>query len=134
MLESEIPPDFIIADGGEGGTGAAPLEFEDHIGFPLTEGRHFVHQALLAVGMRGQIRIGCSGKVSSGFEVAKRMVQGADYCNAARAMMFSLGCIQAQRCETSRCPTGIPTLDPTRTRGRWPGVKNTTCAILNTPP
>ncbi len=123
MLESGILPDYIIVDGGEGGTGAAPLEFEDHVGFPLTEGLHFVHQSLVAVGLRDRIKIGCSGKISSAFEMARRMIQGADYCNAARAMMFSLGCIQAQRCETNRCPTGITTQDPTRTRGLVPEVK-----------
>ncbi|KAA5547368.1 FMN-binding glutamate synthase family protein [Roseiconus nitratireducens] len=123
MLETNILPDYIIVDGGEGGTGAAPLEFEDHVGVPLTEGLHFVHQALVACGLRDQIRIGCSGKVTSAFEMARRIIQGADYCNAARAMMLALGCIQAQRCETNRCPTGITTQDPSRTRGLKPDVK-----------
>lgn len=123
MLATRILPDYIIVDGGEGGTGAAPLEFEDHVGFPLTEGLHFVHQSLVACGLREEIKIGCSGKVTSAFEMVKRMIQGADYCNSARAMMLSLGCIQAQRCETNRCPTGITTQDPTRMRGLKPEVK-----------
>lgn len=117
MLEMECTPDFIIVDGGEGGTGAAPLEFEDHVGTPLTEGLQFVHNALVGVGLRDQIRLGCSGKVSSAFEMAKRLAQGADYCNAARAMMFALGCIQAQRCQTNTCPVGVTTQDPRRVRG-----------------
>lgn len=123
MLETNILPDYIIVDGGEGGTGAAPLEFEDHVGTPLTEGLHFVHQALVACGLRDQIRVGCSGKVFSGFEMARRLIQGADYCNAARAMMLALGCIQAQKCETNRCPTGITTQDSSRSRGLKPEVK-----------
>lgn len=123
MLETGIQPDYIIVDGGEGGTGAAPLEFEDHIGYPLTEGLHFVHQSLIACGLRDSIKIGCSGKVTSAFEMTRRMIQGADYCNAARAMMLSIGCIQAQRCQTNTCPTGVTTQDPTRMRGLQPHVK-----------
>lgn len=117
MLEMGCTPDFIVVDGGEGGTGAAPLEFEDHVGAPLTEGLHFVHNALVGAGLRDAIRLGCSGKVSSAFEMAKRLAQGADYCNAARAMMFALGCIQAQRCQTNTCPVGVTTQDPRRVRG-----------------
>lgn len=117
ILELEIYPDFIIVDGAEGGTGAAPLEFEDHIGTPLIEGLNFVQNALVGCGLRDKIKIGCSGKVHSGFEMARRIAQGADYCNAARAMMFALGCIQAQRCQTNRCPVGVATQDPKRVRG-----------------
>ena len=123
MLETGIKPDFIIVDGGEGGTGAAPLEFEDHVGMPLTEGLQVVHQSLVACNLRSHIRVGCSGKVTSAFEMARRMIQGADYCNAARAMMLALGCIQAQRCETNTCPTGLTTQDPSRSRGLKPDVK-----------
>ncbi|OYP32976.1 FMN-binding glutamate synthase family protein [Rhodopirellula sp. MGV] len=123
MLETNILPDYIIVDGGEGGTGAAPLEFEDHVGVPLTEGLHFVNQSLIACGLRDAIKVGCSGKITSAFGMAKRIIQGADYCNSARAMMLALGCIQAQRCETNRCPTGITTQDPSRTRGLQPDVK-----------
>ncbi len=116
MMELEIYPDFIIVDGSEGGTGAAPLEFENHIGTPLNEGLHFVHNALVGCNLRDKIRIGCSGKIHSAFEMARRIAQGADYCNAARAMMFALGCIQAQRCQTNRCPVGVATQDPKRVR------------------
>lgn len=116
MLETGIQPDFIIVDGGEGGTGAAPLEFEDHVGTPLTEGLIFVHNALIGCGLRDDIKIGCSGKVTSAFEMARRIAQGADYCNAARGMMFALGCIQAMRCHTNRCPVGVATQDPSRVR------------------
>jgi glutamate synthase domain-containing protein 2 len=91
IIETGIYPDFIIVDGGEGGTGAAPLEFEDHIGSPLSEGLQFVHNALVGCGLREHIKIGCSGKIHSEFEMARRIIAGADYCNAARAMMFALG-------------------------------------------
>lgn len=117
MMELDIYPDFIIIDGSEGGTGAAPLEFEDHVGTPLTEGLHFAHNALVGCGLREHIKVGCSGKINSAFEMAKRIAQGADYCNAARAMMFALGCIQAQRCHTNTCPVGVATQDPKRSRG-----------------
>lgn len=116
MIETEVYPDFIIVDGSEGGTGAAPLEFEDHVGLPLTEGLVFVHNALVGCNLRDKIKIGCSGKVASGFDIARRIAQGADYTNAARAMMFAIGCIQAQRCHTNRCPVGVATQDHTRSR------------------
>ncbi|MFJ4811631.1 FMN-binding glutamate synthase family protein [Streptomyces longwoodensis] len=116
MLEEGTTPDFIIVDGGEGGTGAAPLEFADHVGAPLTEGLHAVHNALVGTGLRDRIRIGASGKIATGTDLVKRLVQGADYGNAARAMMFAVGCIQAQRCHTNTCPTGVTTQDPRRAR------------------
>jgi glutamate synthase domain-containing protein 2 len=116
MLEMQIYPDFIVVDGGEGGTGAAPLEFEDHIGAPLSDGLVFAHNALVGCGLRDRIRLGCSGKVVTGFEMARRMALGADYCNSARGMMFALGCVQAQACQTNRCPTGVATQDPSRSR------------------
>ncbi|MFH8336391.1 FMN-binding glutamate synthase family protein [Streptomyces sp. AM6-12] len=116
MLEEGTAPDFIVVDGAEGGTGAAPLEFADHVGTPLTEGLITVHNALVGAGLRDRIRIGVSGKVATGTDLVKRMVQGADYANAARAMMFAVGCIQAQRCHTNTCPTGVTTQDPHRAR------------------
>ncbi|GGW20703.1 FMN-binding glutamate synthase family protein [Streptomyces capoamus] len=116
MLEEGTAPDFIVVDGGEGGTGAAPLEFADHVGAPLTEGLLTVHNALVGTGLRDRIRIGASGKIATGTDLVKRMVQGADYGNAARAMMFAVGCIQAQRCHTNTCPTGVTTQDPRRAR------------------
>jgi glutamate synthase domain-containing protein 2 len=116
MIELDVYPDFIIIDGGEGGTGAAPLEFEDHVGVPLTEGLAFAHNALVGCNLRDKIKIGCGGKIASSFDMAKRMIAGADYCNAARAMMFALGCVQSQKCQTNRCPTGVATQDPRRSR------------------
>ncbi|MGW3142774.1 FMN-binding glutamate synthase family protein [Streptomyces sp. NPDC001139] len=116
MLAEGTAPDFIIVDGGEGGTGAAPLEFADHVGTPLTEGLLTVHNALVGTGLRDRVRIGASGKIATGTDLVKRLVQGADYGNAARAMMFAVGCIQAQRCHTNTCPTGVTTQDPRRAR------------------
>ncbi|MER6467062.1 FMN-binding glutamate synthase family protein [Streptomyces sp. NPDC001288] len=116
MLEEGTAPDFIVVDGAEGGTGAAPLEFADHVGTPLTEGLHTVHNALVGTGLRDRIRIGASGKIATGSDLVKRMVQGADYGNSARAMMFAVGCIQAQKCHTNKCPTGVTTQDPRRAR------------------
>jgi len=117
MLEMEILPDFIIIDGSEGGTGAGPLEFADHVGMPLTEGLVLAHQALLGSGLRTHIRLGASGKVISGYDIVCRLAQGADYTNSARGMMFALGCIQAQRCHDNTCPVGVTTQDPRRVRG-----------------
>ena len=116
MLDEGVTPDFVIVDGGEGGTGAAPLEFADHLGTPLTEGLITVHNALVGTGLRDRIKIGASGKVATGADMVKRMLQGADYTNAARAMMFAVGCIQAQRCHTNTCPVGVTTQDPRRAR------------------
>jgi glutamate synthase domain-containing protein 2 len=116
MLAEGVTPDFIVVDGSEGGTGAAPLEFADHIGMPLTEGLMTVHNALVGAGLRDRIRIGASGKVATGTDIVKRLLQGADYTNAARAMMFAVGCIQAQRCHTNTCPVGVTTQDPRRVR------------------
>jgi glutamate synthase domain-containing protein 2 len=116
MLETAITPDFIVVDGKEGGTGAAPLEFMDHIGMPLRDGLSFVHAALVGAGLRDRIRIGASGKITTAFDMARVMALGADWCNAARGFMFAVGCIQAQQCHTDRCPTGVATQDPVRQR------------------
>ena len=114
MLETGIVPDFIVVDGGEGGTGAAPLEFTDHVGAPLQEGLMLVHNTLTGLGLRQRVRIGCAGKVVGAFDIARAMALGADWCNAARGFMFALGCIQAQTCHTGACPTGVTTQDPQR--------------------
>ncbi|MFD7866813.1 FMN-binding glutamate synthase family protein [Streptomyces sp. NPDC057682] len=116
MLAEGVTPDFIVVDGAEGGTGAAPLGFADNVGMPLTEGLITVHNALVGTGLRDRIRIGASGKVATGSDLVKRLLQGADYTNAARAMMFAVGCIQAQRCHTNTCPVGVTTQDPRRAR------------------
>jgi len=112
MLQTGITPDFIIVDGSEGGTGAAPQEFVDYVGMPLTEGLMMVQNCLVGTGLRQHIKIGASGKVTSGFDIVKRVIQGADFTLAARAMMFAVGCIQAMKCHTNRCPTGVATQDP----------------------
>ena len=117
MVETGIYPQFILVDGGEGGTGAAPLEFEDHVGTPLTEGLMLAHNALVGTGLRDKIKIGVAGKIDSGSAMAARIAQGADFTNAARAMMMALGCIQAMRCETNTCPVGVATQNPRRVRG-----------------
>ncbi len=116
MLKTDILPDFIVVDGSEGGTGAAPVEFVDHVGAPLQEGLLLVHNTLVGLNLRERIRIGAAGKVVSAFDIARMMALGADWCNAARAFMFSLGCVQAQTCHTGRCPTGVTTQDPQRQR------------------
>jgi glutamate synthase domain-containing protein 2 len=114
MLATDILPDFIVVDGTEGGTGAAPLEFVDHIGMPLRDGLNYVHNALVGIGKREHIRIGASGKVTSAFDMARAMALGADWCNSARGFMFALGCIQSLSCHTDKCPTGVATQDPHR--------------------
>jgi glutamate synthase domain-containing protein 2 len=114
MLATGITPDFIVVDGAEGGTGAAPVEFTDHVGSPLQEGLLLVHNTLRGVGLRDRIKIGAAGKVVSAFDIARLMALGADWCNSARGFMFALGCIQAQTCHTGHCPTGVTTQDPKR--------------------
>jgi len=116
MLETGILPDFIVVDGKEGGTGAAPLEFTDHIGVPLREGLLFVHNTLVGIGLREQIKIGASGKIVSAFDIASVLALGADWANSARGFMFALGCLQSQACHTNKCPTGVATQDPLRQR------------------
>jgi glutamate synthase domain-containing protein 2 len=114
MVATGITPDFIVVDGAEGGTGAAPLEFTDHVGAPLQEGLLLVHNTLVGLDLRDKIKLGCAGKVVSAFDIARMMALGADWCNAARGFMFALGCIQAQACHTGHCPTGVTTQDPHR--------------------
>lgn len=123
MLQSGIAPDFITVDGGEGGTGAAPLEFSDSVGTPLNDGLSFVHNALVGAGLRDRIRVIASGKINTGFQMATKVALGADMCNAARAMMFALGCIQALKCNTNECPTGVATQDPYLVGGLHVGDK-----------
>ncbi|MDD0842857.1 FMN-binding glutamate synthase family protein [Pseudomonas sp. Gutcm_11s] len=116
MLETGILPDFIVIDGKEGGTGAAPLEFTDHIGVPLREGLLFVHNTLVGLNLRDKIRLGASGKIVSAFDIASVMALGADWANSARGFMFAIGCIQSQSCHTNKCPTGVATQDKLRQR------------------
>ena len=111
MLETGIFADFVVVDGGEGGTGAAPLEFSDSMGAPLIEGLLVVQNALVGAAIRDRIRIGASGKLVSASAIVAAMALGADWCNSARAFMMAVGCIQAQRCHTNRCPVGVTTQD-----------------------
>lgn len=117
MLKTGIMPDFITVDGGEGGTGAAPLEFSNSVGMPLRDALAFVYDTLHGFAMKKHIKIIASGKVHTGFDLVKNFSLGADMCNAARAMMISLGCIQALECNTNTCPTGVATQDPKLYKG-----------------
>jgi glutamate synthase domain-containing protein 2 len=117
MVETGLVPDFITVDGGEGGTGAAPFEFSNSLGCPLVEGLTFVNNALIGVGLRGEIKIIASGKVSSGFGLMRMIALGADLSFSARAMMMSMGCIQARKCNSNECPVGIATQNPSLTAG-----------------
>jgi len=114
MHESGLVPDFIVVDGAEGGTGAAPFEFIEHVGVPMHEGLMLVHNTLVGLGLREQVKVAAAGKIIGGFDLARAMAMGADWCNAGRGYMFALGCIQSQSCHTDRCPTGVATQDPAR--------------------
>ncbi|MCP3748584.1 FMN-binding glutamate synthase family protein [Pseudomonas sp. SBB6] len=116
MLVTGIVPDFIVVDGKEGGTGAAPREFSDNIGVPMREGLMFVHNTLEGLNLRDKIRIGAGGKIISAFDIASVLAIGADWVNSARGFMFAIGCIQSQSCHTNKCPTGVATQDPLRQR------------------
>ena len=117
MIKTNICPDFITVDGGEGGTGAAPLEFSNHIGAPLIESLIFVHNALIGYGLRGKIKLIASGKITSAFGMVKRLALGADLCYSARAMMMAVGCIQARKCNANDCPVGVATQDKDLQKG-----------------
>lgn len=116
MRETSIFPDFIVVDGAEGGTGAAPLEFTDHLGTPMREGLLFVHNTLVGAGVRDKIKIGAAGKIVSAFDIAAAHALGADWVNAGRGFMFAIGCIQSLTCNTNRCPVGVATQDSMRQR------------------
>ena len=116
MLKTGITPDFIVVDGAEGGTGAAPVEFSNHVGMPMIEGLTFVHNTLRGANIRKDIKIGAAGKVVSAFDIARALALGADWCNSARGFMFAVGCIQAQACHTNHCPVGVATQDKMRMR------------------
>lgn len=117
MLKTNIMPDFITVDGGEGGTGAAPIEFSNSVGMPLREGLAFVYDALNGYGIKKHIKIIASGKVHTGFDLVRNFCIGADMCNGARAMLMSIGCIQALECNKNTCPTGVATQDPELFKG-----------------
>lgn len=123
MQETGIKPDFISVDGGEGGTGAAPLEFSNSLGMPARDGWAFVNGALTAAGLRDDIRILASGKILTGFHMVRALALGADACYSARGMMLALGCIQALRCNNDTCPTGVATQNPALFHGLVPEDK-----------
>ena len=123
ILKTGIVPDFIVIDGAEGGTGAAPQEFTDHVGTPLRDSLVFAQNTLVAAGLRDQIRLVAAGKIITAFDIARACALGADWCNAARGFMFALGCLQAQTCHTGHCPTGVTTQDPRRYRALDPTDK-----------
>lgn len=124
MLATGILPDFIVIDGAEGGTGAAPVEFANRVGMPMLEGLTFVHNALRGAGLRDQIRLGAAGKIISAYDIARAFALGADWCNSGRGFMFAIGCIQAQSCHTNKCPVGIATQDPLRQKALEVGDKS----------
>ncbi|MBL7885375.1 MAG: FMN-binding glutamate synthase family protein [Flavobacterium sp.] len=124
MVETKTYLDFITVDGGEGGTGAAPQEYSDHVGMPLRDAIAFVYDALNGFGIKDQIKIIASGKVISGFDIVRTLSLGADLCNSARGMMFALGCIQALECHNNTCPTGVATQNPDLMKGLVPEEKS----------
>lgn len=124
MLQTNILPDFIVIDGAEGGTGAAPVEFANRVGMPMLEGLTFVHNALRGAGLREEIRIGAAGKIISAYDIARAFALGADWCNSGRGFMFAIGCIQAQSCHTNKCPVGIATQDMLRQKALDVGNKS----------
>ena len=117
MLETGLVPDFITVDGGEGGTGAAPLELSNNVGMPMREAVIMVRNMLVGTGLKQRVRLGASGKIHSGAGMAIAHALGADYCNAARPFMFALGCIQSMQCHTDECPTGVATQKHWRQQG-----------------
>ena len=124
MVQTETYLDFIAVDGGEGGTGAAPQEYSDHVGMPLRDALAFVYDCLVGFGIKDQIKIICSGKIINGFDIIRALSIGADVCNSARGMMFALGCIQALECHNNTCPTGVATQDPNLVKGLVPEEKS----------
>ncbi|MCB0721216.1 MAG: FMN-binding glutamate synthase family protein [Ignavibacteriae bacterium] len=117
MVKTEITPDFVTVDGGEGGTGAAPLEFSDSVGNPMVDSVAFAYDALNGFGLKDKVKLIASGKIITGFHILRALALGADLCNSARGMMFALGCIQALECNMNTCPTGVTTQDPALIRG-----------------
>lgn len=134
MVETKTYLDFITVDGGEGGTGAAPQEYSDHVGMPLRDALAFVYDCLNGYGIKDQIKIIASGKVVTGFDIIRCLSIGADLCNSARGMMFALGCIQALECHANTCPTGIATQNPKLTKGLVPEEKAFGLLASNTKP
>jgi glutamate synthase domain-containing protein 2 len=116
MVDGGVVIDFITVDGSEGGTGAAPVEFTDNIGSPLRDAIIFVDNCLRGAGLRDRVKIAASAKIVSAYDIVRHCALGADWCNMARPFMFAVGCIQARDCASSRCPSGVATMDPKRYR------------------
>lgn len=131
MKQTGITPDFITVDGGEGGTGAAPLEYSNSIGFPLREALAFIDDALVGFGLRDRIKLIASGKIITAFQIVKNLSLGADLCNSARGMMFAIGCVQSLSCNTNTCPTGVATQDPKLYKGLNVEHKSTRVAMFH---
>lgn len=123
MLKTGQHPDYIVIDGAEGGTAAAPLEFADHLGTPMHEGLILAHNTLVGLNLRDKVKLGAAGRIVSGFDIARTMAIGADWCNSGRGFMFALGCLMAQTCHTGKCPTGVATQDQMRQRALDPEDK-----------
>ncbi|HBK14503.1 MAG TPA: FMN-binding glutamate synthase family protein, partial [Erythrobacter sp.] len=123
MRETGITVDYIVVDGAEGGTGAAPVEFSNRVGMPLREGLILVRNALVGTGLKSEVKLAAAGMVHSGAGMAMNLGLGADWCNAGRAFMFALGCVQSMKCHADTCPTGVATQDATRQRGLVPMEK-----------
>lgn len=123
MRETGITVNYIVVDGAEGGTGAAPVEFSNRVGMPLREGLILVRNALVGTGLKSEVKLAAAGMVHSGAGMAMNLGLGADWCNAGRAFMFALGCVQSMKCHADTCPTGVATQDATRQRGLVPMEK-----------
>lgn len=129
MVETGIKPDFITVDGAEGGTGAAPIDFSNYVGMPWEKALIFVTDALNGYDLKKDIRVITATKIFTAFDIFKALCLGADICNSARAMMLALGCIQALKCDTNKCPTGVATQNPKLVKGlvvkdKWKRVQN----------
>ncbi len=129
MLETGIQPDFITVDGAEGGTGAAPIDFSNYVGMPWEDALIFVVDTLNKYKVKKEIKVITATKIFTAFDIFKALCLGADICNSARGMMLALGCIQAMKCNTNECPTGVATNNPKRVRGlvvseKWKRVRN----------
>lgn len=123
MIKTNITPDFITVDGAEGGTGAAPLEFSNRLGLPSNEALLFVHHTLIGFNLRDKISLISSGKAATGFDILTKLALGANTVNSARGMMFTLGCIQAVKCNNNLCPSGVATQDKKRAAAVVPEKK-----------
>ena len=125
MIDTQLTPDFIVVDGSEGGTGAAPVEFIDHIGMPMRDSLRLIHETLIGANLRSRIKLGAAGKIISAFDIVRACAIGADWCNSARGFMFAIGCIQSRTCNTDMCPTGVATQNAQRQKALDPVDKGT---------